>query len=91
MSAVTANAQAKAGDYLVLKGDTFTISGCAFTLPNGAPHPCVSVNWVKSALNAKAAGDFVLAEDSTGLCLAADQTPQGTVMIQSTQAKVSGR
>jgi len=91
VTAVTSNTQVKAGDFVVLKSDTFTIAGCAFTLPNGTPHPCTSVKWLMSALNGKAAGDYVLTQDSTGLCLAADQAPQGSVLIQSTQAKVSGR
>jgi hypothetical protein len=49
------------------------------------------VQWVKSTLRCQAAGDFMLAQDSVGLCLAADQTPQGTVLIQSTQMRASGQ
>lgn len=33
---------------------------------------------------------MVLNEASVGLCLAADNAPQGTVLITSTQAKVDG-
>lgn len=92
VSAVTSNAKAKAGGGFILRpSDTFTISGCPFTLPSGTAHPCVTVQWVKSNVQSKAAGDFALADDSVGLCLAADQAPQGSVMIQATQPKVSGR
>ncbi len=90
VSATTTNTHAKAGDYLVRMTDTFTIAGCAFTLPSGTPHPCVSVKWVKGTTRCKVSGDFLLSQDSTGLCLAADQAPQGSVMIQSTQARASG-
>lgn len=90
VSATSSNTHAKAGDFLVRPSDTFTIAGCAFTLPSGTPHPCMTVQWVKSALRCKAAGDFMLAQDSVGLCLAADQAPQGTVLIQSTQTHASG-
>jgi hypothetical protein len=90
VSAVSSNARAKAGDFLVRMSDTFTISGCAFALPAIGPHPCVLVQWVKSTLRCQAGGDYCLSQDSVGLCLAADQTPQGTVLIQSTQTRVSG-
>jgi hypothetical protein len=90
VTAISSNMRAKAGDFLVRSSDTFTIAGCAFSLPSG-PHPCVSVQWVKSALRCKAGGDFLLSQDSVGLCIAADQAPQGTVLIQSTQMRASGQ
>ncbi len=74
----------------VLRGsDTFTIAGCAFNV-SGAPHPCVTVNWVQTATRVQHASDFVLNQSSVGLCVAGDQTPQGTVLIAATQASVSG-
>jgi hypothetical protein len=88
--ATSSNTRAKAGDFLVRMSDTFTIAGCAFSTPAG-PHPCVRVQWVKSTLRCRAGGDFMLSQDSVGLCLAADQVPQGTVLIQSTQMRVSGQ
>jgi hypothetical protein len=91
VTATTSNSGAKAGDFLVRKSDTFTITGCPFTLPNGSAHPCVRVEWVKATLRCKAAGDYLLNQDSVGLCLAADQAPQGTVLIQSTQTRAAGQ
>ena len=85
----SSNARLKAGDFIARPSDTFTIAGCPFTLPGPTPHPCMTVQWVKSALRCKAAGDFALAQDSIGMCLAADQAPQGTVLIQSTQPRAS--
>lgn len=87
---VSSNARAKAGDFLVRSSDTFTIAGCPLNVA-GAPHPCVRVQWVKSTLRCQAGGDFLLNHDSVGLCLAADQAPQGTVLIQSTQMRASGQ
>ncbi len=90
VTASSSNTHAKAGDFIVRSSDTFMIAGCAFNI-SGAPHPCTTVQWVKSTLRCKAGGDFALAQDSVGLCLAADQAPQGTVLIQSTQARASGQ
>ena len=87
----SSNTRAKAGDFLARSSDTFTIAGCPFTLPSTTPHPCVRVQWVKSALRCQAGGDFLLGQDSVGLCLAADQAPQGTVLIQSTQMRAAGQ
>ena len=89
VQAVTGNTRAKAGAFILRTSDTFTIAGCAFNV-SGAPHPCVTVQWAKSNLRSKAGGDFMLAADSVGLCLAGDQAPQGTVIVSNTQAKVSG-
>lgn len=75
----------------VLRGsDTCIIAGCTFVLPGGVPSPCVSVNWVQTATRVKHGGALVLNQASVGLCLAATQAPQGTVLINSTQAQVSG-
>jgi hypothetical protein len=74
----------------VLRGsDTFVIVGCAFSTPAG-PHPCLRVNWVQTGTRVKHGGDLALNQASVGLCIAGDQTPQGTVLIAATQASVSG-
>lgn len=91
VSATTSNTHAKAdGAFILRPGDTFTISGCSFTLPGVGPHPCLQVQWIVSALRNKAAGDAALHKDSVGLCLAGDSAPQGTVLVQSTQMKAKG-
>ncbi len=90
VSAVSANSRAKAGgDFILRSSDTFTIAGCPLNI-SGAPHPCVQVKWVVSDQRSKAMSDFTLNESSVGLCVAGDQAPQGTVLINSTQTKVSG-
>lgn len=76
------------GDPIVLATDTFPIGGCAFAPV--APHPCVQVQWIVTALRATAAGAAPLTTDSVGMCLAADGSVQGPVMIAVTQPSVSG-
>jgi hypothetical protein len=91
VSITTSNSRAKAGAPLVRAGDTYTVAGCPFTLPGGAPHPCVRVQWIQPTTRDKAGGDAALNEQSVGLCLAADQAPQGTVQVVATQPRVAGR
>ncbi len=87
---VTSNTRTKAnGDFLLRASDTFTIVGCPFVL-GIPPHPCVRVQWVVPTLRSKSGGDFHLNDSSVGLCLAADQAPQGTVIVVVTQPRVSG-
>ena len=77
------------GEPVVLKGDTFTVGGCAFMIgPN--PHPCMTVEWSVTAQRSTMLQDEPLTTDSVGLCKAADKAVQGPVQIVSTQAGVSG-
>jgi hypothetical protein len=91
INAISSNTKTKAaGSYLLRSSDTFIIAGCPLNIA-GAPHPCMQVQWVQTALKSKAIGDFNLTLDSVGLCVAADQAVQGTVLINTAQPKVSGR
>jgi hypothetical protein len=91
VQAITTNVATQAGGaYVVRSTDTFMIAGCAFTVPPGVPSPCMTVQWITSALANTVMGDDVLTMDSQGLCLAATQAPQGPVMIVDTQLPVSG-
>lgn len=91
VNAISSNTKTKAaGSYLLRASDTFIIVGCPLNVA-GAPHPCVQVQWVQTALKSKAIGDFNLTMNSVGLCVAADQAVQGTVLINTAQPKVSGR
>jgi hypothetical protein len=81
--------RASAWALIVRPDDVFTVAGCSFNV-SGAPHPCVTVEWQSPSARVKA-GSFALTTDSIGLCKAADQAPQGTVLIQKTQTKASAR
>jgi hypothetical protein len=87
VSATTSNSRVKADAYLVTQSDTFTISGCAFTLPNGQPSPCTSVTWMMADLRVTIGGP-TLSESSVGLCLSAGRVPQGPGSISNNQTQV---
>jgi hypothetical protein len=93
VSIVSGNTQVQAGAALALATDTFTISGCPWQIVVGAgtvPHPCVSVKWTVINQKTTVNGTPTLSQDSKGLCLAADQVPQGPVSVVMTQALASG-
>ena len=71
--------------------DVATITGCPFTVPTGKPQPCVTVEWMTSALRIKIEGQAALLSVSQGLCKSAEQAPQGPVNISVTQSRVTGQ
>ena len=92
LSAITSNTRVNVGGAPAVRAsDTFTIAGCPFTLPSATPSPCVSVQWISPDTRSQAMSDFTLSEASVGLCLAATQAPQGTVLITTTQEQVTGQ
>jgi hypothetical protein len=89
---VPASPRAMAGGApLVSSADTFTVAGCAFTLPGPVPSPCVRVQWTMPEMQVKVGGAAGLDAGSVGLCLAATGAPQGPVVVQATQPRVQGR
>lgn len=78
-----------AGSKIVTAADTFTVSGCAFTLPGPKPSPCVRVQWVMPDVRVRVGGSPVLSQTSVGLCLSAESVPQGPVTVSTTQQKVT--
>jgi uncharacterized Zn-binding protein involved in type VI secretion len=68
--------------------DTYPIAGCPFTLPGPTPHPCVKVQWLVPALRVLVNKKAVILQNSSGLCLSADQTPQGPPNVLVTQLRV---
>lgn len=87
--ATPGSTRAAAGAPILRGSDAFVVAGCAFNVA-GVPSPCVSVNWVQTATRVQHGGDLALNEASVGLCVAATQAPQGTVLIAVTQASVNG-
>jgi hypothetical protein len=79
-----------AGALVLRRCDIFTIAGCPFAV-GPVPSPCVTVQWIVTALQLKVSGDFVLNEASVGLCLGAAGAPQGQVLIVQNQQTVDGR
>ena len=89
VTAVPGQTRATAASPILRGSDTYIIAGCPFSIgPDYSP--CVSVQWVQTGTRVQAGGEFVLNEASVGLCLAATQAPQGTVLILQTQPNVEG-
>ena len=77
------------GQPVATMADVCLVTGCAFNL-SGAPHPCVKVQWLVPATRVLVNGQPAILQTSTGLCLAADQAPQGPPVIVATQPRVTG-
>jgi hypothetical protein len=91
VSAITSNTRVNVGGGpAVLSTDTFVIAGCPFVIGT-VPHPCMQVQWVQPDARNQVNSTFTLSESSVGLCVAADMSAQGTVLINFTQAQVSGQ
>lgn len=74
------------GQPIVTQTTMYTIAGCPFTTPSGAPMPCVTAQWVSGATRVRAGGQPVLLQDSQAVC-----TPNGTPLnIVVTQTRVRG-
>lgn len=64
----------------------YTVAGCPFTTPAGAPLPCVTGQWVTGAIRVKAGGMPVLLQDSQAITV-----PNGVPLTVSvTQPRVKG-
>lgn len=88
---MVSSSRVKAGGAEVMRSnDTFTIAGCPFFIGNVA-HPCVRIQWVAPSMKSRSGGDFTVTTDSSGLCLAADQAPQGPPQFTQTQMPGAGR
>ncbi len=72
--------------------DTFLVAGCPFTLPTTPPkpQPCVRVQWLVPATRVLINGQPAILQLSSGLCLSAEQIPQGPPTVVATQTRVSG-
>ncbi|MEM8674582.1 MAG: hypothetical protein AAGF83_12010 [Cyanobacteria bacterium P01_G01_bin.67] len=78
------------GQSVATLADSFTISGCPFTVPTSKPQPCVTVKWLVPATRVFIAGQPAILQTSTGVCQSAEQIPQGPPTITVTQTRVSG-
>ena len=91
VSTISSNSRVLVGGQAVATlSDTYLVSGCSFTLPSGKPQPCVKVQWLVPASRVQVGGQPVILQSSSGLCLSAEQIPQGPPSIVSTQMRTSG-
>jgi hypothetical protein len=70
--------------------DLSTVAGCAYTLPNGKPQPCVKVQWLVPAARVMVNRQPALLQTSTALCQSAEQIPQGPPTVIAGQMRVKG-
>ncbi len=75
---------------VVSMSHTFTVSGCAFTTPDGVPKPCASVQWSTPAMRVKVEGAPALLSTSQGITIGPLGT-QGTPMVIVQQTRVRGQ
>ena len=93
VSISTPNARVKvSGQPVATFADTDTIAGCPFTLPTvpPKPQPCIRIQWLVPATRVRIGGQPALLQTSTGLCLSAEQIPQGPPNIVATQLRARG-
>ncbi|HEY3057559.1 MAG TPA: hypothetical protein VGL99_01155 [Chloroflexota bacterium] len=67
--------------------DTYPIVGCTFMVGT-KPQPCVRVQWLVPATRVLVSKQAVIVDNSSGLCLSAEQIPQGQPKVVMTQVRV---
>jgi uncharacterized Zn-binding protein involved in type VI secretion len=70
--------------------DTYPIAACIFTVPPSKPQPCVTVRWITPATRVLVNGQPPILQSSSGICLSAEQIPQGPPTVTVVQTRVSG-
>jgi len=80
------------GQPVATLADSDTIAGCPFTLPTvpPKPQPCIRIQWLVPATRVRIGGQPALLQTSNGLCLSAEQIPQGPPNVIATQLRVRG-
>jgi hypothetical protein len=78
------------GQPVATLGDTYLVAGCAFTVPPGKPQPCLKVQWLVPATRVMVGGQPAILQSSNGLCLSAEQIPQGPPQVVMTQTRAMG-
>jgi hypothetical protein len=76
------------GQPVVTMSAPYVVAGCPYVTPTAVPvpMPCVTAQWITSALRVTAGGQPVLLLDSQSICI-----PNGTpLIIIQTQARVRG-
>ena len=91
ITAVTTNNRVLLGGQpAVAQPDAFAVAGCAFIIPPSTPHPCVLAKWLVVATRVTINHKPAILQDSTALCQAADQAPQGPPNVVVNQMRVKG-
>jgi hypothetical protein len=78
------------GRPLLTASDSSAISGCTFQVAN-TPRPCVRVRFLHPATRVRSGGQAVVLRDSGGLCISAENIPQGKGQVVFSQSRVRGK
>jgi hypothetical protein len=78
------------GQPVTTLADTYLIAGCPFTVPVATPMPCVRIQWLTPAVRVMVNGSPALLQTSTGLCISAQQSPNGPPSVVVNQPRVIG-
>jgi hypothetical protein len=83
------------GQPVAVASNVITVAGCPFQIPVGAgtkPQPCVTVRWLMLSARVTIMGQPVLLQagpgPGAGLCLSAEQIPQGPPVVTTMQVRV---
>ncbi|WP_138423345.1 hypothetical protein [Maritimibacter alexandrii] len=76
------------GQPVAVLTDPGMVAGCAFTLPNGKPQPCLTTRWIAASTRVTSLGQPVLINPLSALCLSAEQIPGGPPIISGSQTRV---
>jgi hypothetical protein len=77
------------GQPATTSSDSYPIAGCVFNV-SGAPHPCVTVQWLVPAGRVRIGGQPAILQTSPGLTVAANQAPQGSPVVTAGRTRVRG-
>lgn len=78
------------GQPVTTLGDQYLVAGCPFTVPVGVPMPCIRIQWLVPAVRVLVGGQPALLQSSTGLCISAQQSPNGPPQVPVNQPRVTG-
>ena len=71
--------------------DQYLVAGCPFQIPIGTgtkPQPCIKTQYTVPATRVKVLGSPVVLATSAGICLSAEQIPQGPPIVAAVQPRV---
>ena len=77
------------GQPVATLGDTYLVAGCAFAV-GPKPQPCLKVQWLVPATRVLVNHQPAILQSSSGLCLSAEQIPQGPPSVLVTQVRAQG-
>jgi hypothetical protein len=69
--------------------DQYMVAGCSFMIGT-KPQPCMTVQWIVPATRVTIGGQPAVLQSSTGMCMSADQIPNGPPQVVVTQLRAQG-